>query len=123
MIRQVHLFFLDQKFRDKVEHQYALLFVTPEHNRSIPAVFKNAIDVGFRPFGKSVWGPKPALIVSQSRSNLSGFGANHHFRQVLVVQNVYPIGQPEVYLTNVCDLVDEKGEIKKQSKIYFYNQW
>src|SRR5690625_2400734 len=70
-------------FRETIKGLDAVVFVTPEHNRSFPAALKNALDVGSRPYGSNVWDSKPALIVSQSPSNLSGFGANHHLRQVL----------------------------------------
>src|SRR5699024_5513133 len=65
-------------FRNKVKECDALLFVTPEYNRSVPGVLKNALDVGSRPKTDSVWNNKPAAIISMSLSNLSGFGANHH---------------------------------------------
>src|SRR5690606_17501864 len=71
-------------FREKVKSMRAIIFVTPEYNRSVPGVLKNAIDVGSRPYGQSVWDSKPALVISSSISGLSGFGANHHLRQSLV---------------------------------------
>lgn len=71
------------EFREKVKKLDALLFLTPEYNRSVPAVLKNALDVGSRPPGKNCWSAKPAAIVSVSAGNISGFGANHHFSQSL----------------------------------------
>ena len=71
-------------FRDRVRAADAVLFVTPEYNRSVPGVLKNAIDVGSRPYGKSVWSGKPAAIVTVSPGAIGGFGANHHLRQSLV---------------------------------------
>ena len=71
-------------FRDRVRPVNAVLFVTPEYNRSVPGVLKNAIDVGSRPYGKSVWSGKAAGVVSNSPGAISGFGANHHLRQSLV---------------------------------------
>src|SRR4051794_37273413 len=65
-------------FRDRVRHVQAVLFGTPEYNRSVPGVLKNAIDVGSRPYGKSVYSGKPAGIISVSPGGLSAFGANHH---------------------------------------------
>ena len=72
----------------------ALLFVTPEYNRSVPSALKNAIDVGSRPYGKSVWSGKPCAIVSGSHGAIGGFGANHHLRQSLVFLNVPTMAQP-----------------------------
>lgn len=106
-------------FRNAVKGVDAVLFVTPEYNRSVPGVLKNAIDVGSRPYGESVWNGKPAAIISQSISNLSGFGANHHLRQSLTFLNMPVVQQPEVYLANSQDLIDENGKIKSQDTIQF----
>lgn len=107
------------KFRDTVKALDAVVFVTPEHNRSFPAALKNALDVGSRPYGSNVWDGKPALIVSQSPSNLSGFGANHHLRQVLAFLNMPVVQQPEVYIANVMDLLGQDGKITNQDTINF----
>lgn len=106
-------------FRETVKGLDAVLFVTPEHNRSIPAALKNALDVGSRPYGSNVWNGKPALIVSQSPSNLSGFGANHHLRQVLAFLNMPVVQQPEVYIANVHELLGEDGKITNQGTVDF----
>lgn len=106
-------------FREKVKSLDAVLFVTPEHNRSFPAALKNALDVGSRPYGSNVWDGKPALIVSQSPSPLSGFGANHHLRQVLAFLNMPVVQQPEVYIANVHELLGEDGKITRQDTIGF----
>ncbi|WP_405100226.1 NADPH-dependent FMN reductase [Oceanobacillus sp. FSL H7-0719] len=106
-------------FRDTVKALDAVVFVTPEHNRSFPAALKNALDVGSRPYGSNVWDGKPALIVSQSPSNLSGFGANHHLRQVLAFLNMPVVQQPEVYIANVMDLLGQDGKITNQDTINF----
>lgn len=97
----------------------AILFVTPEYNRSVPGVLKNAIDVGSRPYGASVWDGKPAAIISQSISNLSGFGANHHLRQVLTFLNMPVVQQPEVYLANSPELLDSNGKITNADTLKF----
>lgn len=96
-------------FRKQVAEQDAILFVTPEYNRSIPGGLKNAIDVASRPWGESVWAKKPALVVSHSISVISGFGANHHLRQVLTFLDMPTVQQPEVYLANSQDFFDEDG--------------
>jgi chromate reductase len=85
-------------FRDRMRRAEAVLFVTPEYNRSVPGVLKNALDVGSRPYGSSVWNRKPAAIVSVSPGAIGGFGANHHLRQSLVFLNMPAMQQPEAYL-------------------------
>jgi chromate reductase len=107
------------KFRNTMNGISAVLFVTPEYNRSIPAVLKNALDVGSRPYGASVWDGKPAAIISQSPGKLSGFGANHHLRQPLVFLNMPTLQQPEAYIGNVGDLLDDNGKINDDGTIKF----
>jgi chromate reductase len=86
-------------FRDRLKKADAYLFVTPEYNRSVPGVLKNAIDVGSRPSGQSSWaGGKPGAVISVSVGMIGGFGANHHLRQSLVFLNVMPLQQPEAYI-------------------------
>src|SRR5271166_2420397 len=85
-------------FRERIGAADAVLFVTPEHNRSVPAVLKNAIDIGSRPYGKSAWSGKPGAVVSASPDGIGGFGANHHLRQSLVFLNVPAMAQPEAYI-------------------------
>ena len=106
-------------FRETVSGVDAVLFVTPEYNRSVPGVLKNALDVGSRPYGESVWNAKPAAVISQSISNLSGFGANHHLRQSLTFLNMPVVQQPEVYLANSQDLVDDSGNISNEQTVQF----
>lgn len=89
------------EFREKIKQYDGVLFCTPEYNRSVPAVLKNAIDVGSRPYGQSAWTGKPCAIVSVSPGALAGFGANHHLRQSLVFLNMPAMQQPEAYLGNI----------------------
>lgn len=96
-------------FRERVAKFDAVLFITPEYNRSVPAVLKNALDVGSRPYGKSVWDGKPGAVVSVSPGGLSAFGANHHLRQSLVFLNIPTMQQPEAYIGNVATLFDASG--------------
>ena len=91
----------------------AVLFVTPEYNRSVPGVLKNAIDVGSRPYGQSVWNGKPAGVISVSPGAIGGFGANHHLRQSLVFLNMPALQQPEAYIGGAGELFDESGGVKK----------
>jgi chromate reductase len=98
-------------FRRRVEAADAVLFVTPEYNRSVPAVLKNALDVGSRPYGSSVWDRKPGAVVSGSPGAIGGFGANHHLRQSLVFLNVPTMQQPEAYLSHADKLFNEDGKL------------
>ncbi len=97
------------KFRQKLKPFDGVLFFTPEYNRSVPAVLKNAIDVGSRPYGKSAWDGKPGAVVSVSPGAQGGFGANHHLRQSLVFLNVPAMAQPEVYIGHASELFDVNG--------------
>ncbi len=101
-------------FRNQVRAASALLFVTPEYNRSIPGVLKNAIDVGSRPYGASVWSGKPGGVVSNSPGGIGGFGANHHLRQSLVFLDVPVLQQPEMYLSGVGSWFDDGGNVKDE---------
>lgn len=100
-------------FRTQVKSLDGIILITPEHNRSLPAALKNALDVGSRPYGKNVWDGKPALIISSSISGLSGFGANHHLRQVLTFLNMPTLQQPEVYLANIQDCFKDGSLVKE----------
>ena len=93
-------------FRERVARCDAVMFATPEYNRSVPGGLKNAIDVGSRPFGKSVWDRKPAAIVSASPGAIGAFGSNHHLRQSLVFLNMPTLQQPEAYIGGVDKLLD-----------------
>jgi chromate reductase len=99
------------EFRRNIAAADAVLFVTPEYNRSIPGVLKNAIDVGSRPYGQSVWSGKPAAVVSVSPGLLGAFGANHHLRQMLVFLNMPTLQQPEAYISNAAALFDQQGNL------------
>ena len=96
-------------FRERIKVADAVLFVTPEYNRSVPAVLKNAIDVGSRPRGQNVWDGRPGAVVSVSPGALSAFGAHHHLRQTLVAVNVLTMSQPEAYIGNVKTLIESDG--------------
>jgi chromate reductase, NAD(P)H dehydrogenase (quinone) len=101
------------QFRERIKAADAVLFVTPEHNRSVPAALKNAIDIGSRPYGKSAWSGKPGAVVSASPSGIGGFGANHHLRQSLVFLNVPAMQQPEAYLGGADKFFDAKGQKRR----------
>lgn len=109
-----------QAFRDKVKSFDAVLFITPEYNRSVPAALKNAIDVGSRPYGRSVWDGKPAAVISTSPGALGGFGANHHLRQSLVFLNMPTLQQPEAYVGGAAQLFGEDGSITNDGTRAFF---
>ena len=106
-------------FRNQLKGFDGILFVTPEYNRSLPAVLKNAIDVASRPYGKNSWDGKPAAIVTVSPGHLGGFGANHHLRQSLVFLNVPAMTQPEAYIGNAAELFDIHGNLINESTLEF----
>lgn len=99
------------RFRSEIAAATAVLFVTPEYNRGIPGALKNAVDVGSRPWGKSVWNGKPAAVISISPGALGGFGANHQLRQVLAAVNAVTMPHPEAYIGGAASLFDEAGEL------------
>jgi chromate reductase len=98
----------------------AVLFVTPEYNRSIPGVLKNAIDAASRPYGDSAWEGKPAAVMSVSTSALGGFGSNHHLRQCMVFLDMPCMQQPEAYVGNAAQLFDESGKLKNDDTREFF---
>lgn len=101
-------------FREKIKAADAVLFCTPEYNRSVPGVLKNALDIASRPYGKSVWNGKPGAVVSVSVGALGGFGANHHLRQCLMYLNVPAMPGPELYIGKAGTLFDEKGNLTSE---------
>jgi chromate reductase, NAD(P)H dehydrogenase (quinone) len=105
------------RFREQVAAADGILFVTPEYNRGVPGVLKNAIDVGSRPYGQSVWDRKPAAIVSASPGNIGGFGANHQLRQACVFLNMPVMQQPEAYLGHVSDASFEADGCLKEGPL------
>ena len=103
-----------EAFRAAIRPKDAVLFVTPEYNRSVPGVLKNAVDVGSRPYGHSVWTKKPGAIVSASPGALGGFGSNHHLRQSCVFLDMPIMPQPEAYLGHIGDAFGEDGRLKDE---------
>ena len=100
-------------FKQRIADADAVLFVTPEYNRSVPGLLKNAIDIASRPYGKSAWSGKPAAVMSVSPGAIGGFGANHHLRQSLVFLDMPTLQQPEAYVGGAADMFDESGGFKK----------
>jgi chromate reductase len=103
------------RFRGEVKGADALLFVTPEYNRSVPGCLKNALDVGSRPYGSSVFGGKPGAVISVSPGGIGGYGANHHLRQSMVFLDVPTMQQPEAYIGGAATLFDEQGGIANEA--------
>lgn len=109
-----------EAFRAQVSEADAVAFITPEYNRGVPGAVKNAIDVGSRPYGKSIWKGKPTLVVSSSNGVLGGFGANHHLRQSMVVLDAPVLAQPEAYIGKAQELVDSDGNILNPDTAKFF---
>jgi chromate reductase len=110
-------------FRQKVKAFDGVLFVTPEYNRSVPAALKNAIDVGSRPYGQSVWSGKPGAVISVSPGAVGGFGANHHLRQSLVFLDMPAMQQPEAYIGGAAKLFGEDGKLNNDGTKEFLQKF
>jgi chromate reductase len=102
-------------FRQRIKSADAVLFATPEYNRSVPGVLKNALDVGSRPYGQNVWDAKPGSVISVSPGALGGFGANQHLRQSLVFLNVPCMQQPEAYVGGAAGLFGSDGQFASEN--------
>lgn len=105
-----------KRFRDEIRRSDAVLFVTPEYNRSVPGCLKNAIDVGSRPYGESAWSGKPTAVVSVSPGAIGGFGANHAVRQSLVFLDMPCMQMPEAYLGGAANLFEESGKLNDKTR-------
>lgn len=111
------------EFRERIRPFAGVLFATPEHNRSIPAALKNALDIGSRPYGHSAWNGKPAGVISVTPGAMGGFGANHHLRQSLVFLNMPAMAQPEAYIGNAADLVADDFSVKVEATKTFLTNY
>ncbi|HEX5122109.1 MAG TPA: NAD(P)H-dependent oxidoreductase [Rhodanobacteraceae bacterium] len=111
------------QFRDRIGRADGVLFVTPEYNRSVPGVLKNAIDVASRPHGKNRFDGKPGGVISVSPGAIGGFGANHHLRQSLVFLNVLTLQQPEAYIGGAGKMFDEAGRMTNDSTREFLGKF
>jgi chromate reductase len=110
-------------FRERIARAEGVLFVTPEYNRGVPGVLKNAIDVASRPYGQNRFDGKPGGVVSVSPGAIGGFGANHHLRQSLVFLNVPVLQQPEAYVGGAGKLFDESGRMTSESTREFLGKF
>lgn len=102
-------------FREQIKSSDGVLFVTPEYNRSVPGVLKNAVDVGSRPYGKSAWEKKPGAVISVSPGAIGGFGANQHLRQSFVFLDILPLQQPEAYIGHAGEIFDAHGNVSNEN--------
>jgi len=113
-----------KELHKKINDADAILFATPEYNRSYSPVLKNAIDWGSRPEGKNLWDAKPAGVIGCSPYRHGGFGAVNHLRQVMLYVNMYPMQQPEFYLEEIAGVFDENGNVNnEQTQKYINTFW
>jgi NAD(P)H-dependent FMN reductase len=108
------------RFRADIAQADAILFVTPEYNRSIPGCLKNAVDVGSRPAGKNVFDGLPTGVVSVTPYKMGAFGANHALRETCVYVNLPVMQQPEAYIGGARQLFDEAGVLKSDETRDFF---
>jgi chromate reductase len=111
-----------KRMKAEIAAAQGLLFVTPEYNRSIPGVLKNAIDHASRPYGQSVWAGKPAGILGVSVGAIGTSMAQQHLRNILAYLNVPTLGQPEAFIQAKANLFDQSGNIGTDSK-EFMQAW
>ena len=111
------------EFRKAVRDSDALLFVTPEYNRSIPGVLKNAIDVGSRPKGQAAYAGKPSAVISNSPGAIGGFGANHALRQNLMCMDVPVMAGPEAYIGGIEKMLGEGEGIANETSREFLEKF
>jgi chromate reductase len=110
-------------FKQRVRKADAVLFVTPEYNRSVPGALKNAIDVGSRPKAESAWEGKPCAVISVSPGAIGGFGANQHLRQSFVFLNMPAMQQPEAYIGGADKLFGAQGQLTNDSTRAFLDKF
>jgi chromate reductase, NAD(P)H dehydrogenase (quinone) len=110
-------------FKRRVEGLDGILFVTPEYNRGVPGVLKNAIDVASRPYGKNSWKGKPTGVISVSPGAMGAFGATHQLRQSFVFLDMPTMQQPEAYIGNAVSIFGDDGQINNESTRTFATQY
>jgi len=111
------------RFKRQVEAAQAVLFVTPEYNRSIPGVLKNAIDWGSRPYGKSSWQGRPSGVVGASPGQIGSALAQQHLRNILAAQGSPTLTTPEVFLQCPAGLIAEDGTVANEATRAFLEGW
>lgn len=108
-------------FRNALDEHEGFIFFTPEYNRSVPGVLKNAIDVGSRPYGHNKWTKKPVAVASATMGSTGAMAANHTLRQTFVFTDMIPMQQPEVYLSDMANSVDENGHVVEKTREFLQN--
>ncbi len=111
-----------KRLKNEIKNAQGLLFVTPEYNRSIPGVLKNAIDHASRPYGQSAWAGKPAGVIGVSVGAIGSALAQQHLRNILAYLDVPVLGQPEAFIHAKDGLFDTDGNIGTDSK-KFLQTW
>jgi chromate reductase len=111
------------RLKREIASAQAVIFVTPEYNRSIPGVFKNAIDQASRPYGQSAWAGKPAGVIGASVGAPGAAMAQQHLRNVLAYLDVPTLGQPEVFVQVTDGMFDERGELTRADTKKFLQDW
>ena len=111
------------RLKDQIRAAHGLLFVTPEYNRSLPGVLKNAIDHASRPYGQNAWAGKPASVIGASVGAVGAALAQQHLRNVLAYLDVPTLGQPEVFIHAKDGFFDEAGEIASAGSKKFLQGW
>lgn len=112
-----------KRLKNEIKASQGLLFVTPEYNRSVPGVLKNAIDHASRPYGQSAWDGKPAGVIGASIGAIGTAVAQQHLRNTLSYLNVPTLGQPEVFLQVKDDFFDGAGAIANADTRKFLQSW
>lgn len=112
-----------RRIKGEISASKGVIFVTPEYNRSIPGVLKNAIDNASRPYGQSAWAGKPAGVIGISVGPIGTAVAQQHLRTVLAYLDMPTLGQPEVFLQNKEGFFDAKGQIGIESTRTFLQGW
>ena len=107
-----------KQFRDALRSVDGVLFVTPEYNRSVPGVLKNALDQGSRPYGHSVWDGKPAAVVGMSPGAIGTALAQQHLRNILAYLNMPTLGQPEMFLQYQDGFFTADGAVAERSHAF-----
>jgi chromate reductase len=110
------------RLKGEIKAAQGLLFVTPEYNRSIPGVLKNAIDHASRPYGQSAWDGKPAGVIGASVGAIGTALSQQHLRNILAYLNVPTLGQPEAFIHNKEGLYEADGSLGEGSR-KFLQSW
>lgn len=110
-----------KRLKAEIAAAKGLLFVTPEYNRSIPGVLKNALDHASRPYGQSAWAGKPAGVLGASVGAIGSAMAQQHLRNILAYLDVPTLGQPEAFIHAKEGLFDADGNIGEGNKKFLQN--